>query len=242
MKHSTANTHFVGVPAQYAAFCRWSGWHRSRCYQDLAASWPKRLPMAQTEAAFAIRQLMQAVFQLSRRQGFAGMGMRELSRQSGISLGGLYSWVDSKQQLAEIAVLHTRRIICRGLLDHMHSEASPAEALFGFIRGHLFLTERYREWFYFAYMEARAFTGASRERIQDVQRESRRWLDATLARGVETHGWQLDPQGLSCEHIKALLQHWYVARGQFRQSGVSVEAYLASVETAVARMIQGEPA
>jgi AcrR family transcriptional regulator len=182
---------------------------------------------------------MQAVFRLSRERGFAAMGMRDLSRASGISLGGLYTWVSNKQQLAELALAHTRRIVLHGLLQRLPDELSPEQALLGFVRGHLFLSERFREWFYFSYMEARAFSGVSRERALDIQSEARAWLDEVLRRGEQEHTWQAHDMRLLADLIRAMLQHWYVSRGQFRSRGVGVEAYCRACEQAVLRLTGG---
>jgi TetR/AcrR family transcriptional regulator, cholesterol catabolism regulator len=70
-------------------------------------------------------------------RGYEGASMRDLSRASGMSLAGLYHYVDSKERLLYLIQRHAFATI----LDHLHhgleGQSDPVERLRILIRNHL---------------------------------------------------------------------------------------------------------
>ena len=49
-----------------------------------------------------LQKIFEATFKLSNTHGFQGMSLRDLSKETGISMGGLYSYIGSKNDLASV--------------------------------------------------------------------------------------------------------------------------------------------
>jgi AcrR family transcriptional regulator len=70
-------------------------------------------------------------------RGYEGASMRDLSRASGMSLAGLYHYVDSKERLLYLIQRHTFATILERLHQRLEGETDPITRLRIFIRNHL---------------------------------------------------------------------------------------------------------
>jgi len=104
-------------------------------------------------------------------RGYEGASMRDLSRASGMSLAGLYHYVDSKERLLYLIQRHTFATILERLHESLEGETDPVTRLRLFIRNHL-------EYF-LANMKAMkvlsheddVLTGDYGEQVQTIKRE-----------------------------------------------------------------------
>lgn len=70
-------------------------------------------------------------------RGYEGASMRDLSRATGMSLAGLYHYVDSKERLLYLIQRHTFATILGRLHERLEGESDPVTRLRIFIRNHL---------------------------------------------------------------------------------------------------------
>jgi AcrR family transcriptional regulator len=70
-------------------------------------------------------------------RGYEGASMRDLSRASGMSLAGLYHYVDSKERLLYLIQRHTFATILERLHSRLEGETDSVKRLRIFIRNHL---------------------------------------------------------------------------------------------------------
>src|ERR1700723_4331204 len=70
-------------------------------------------------------------------KGYAGASMRDLSRESGMSLAGLYYYFESKERLLYLIQKHTFTTIVQGLKARLQSVNDPEERIRIFIVNHL---------------------------------------------------------------------------------------------------------
>src|SRR5579864_3493489 len=69
--------------------------------------------------------------------GYEGASIRDISRSSGVSLSGLYYYVESKQKLLYLIQLNTFKTILSRLQRAVLGTASPAERLSRLVHNHL---------------------------------------------------------------------------------------------------------
>jgi len=88
-----------------------------------------------------VRNLMRifdAALRISNERGFQAMTMRSLSRETGMSMGGLYAYFSGKEDLLEM-LLRTGRITTKQILEEQVNQATdPESRLRSAIRAHLF--------------------------------------------------------------------------------------------------------
>ncbi|HKV27222.1 MAG TPA: TetR/AcrR family transcriptional regulator [Candidatus Acidoferrales bacterium] len=70
-------------------------------------------------------------------KGYEGASIRDISRASGVSLSGLYYYVESKQKLLYLIQIHTFRTILSRLQHDLRSISDPAARLRILVHNHL---------------------------------------------------------------------------------------------------------
>lgn len=191
----------------------------------------------ETTALPNLRKIFLATLSISASTGFQSMGLRDLSAATGISLGALYSYIDSKEQLLHMIIGHVIDCLKRGLGDPAQWPEAPQHRLAHLIRAHLYLSEVLAPWFYFTFMEARHVTepgDTSPDRI-DALVDTMIHDCLELARSSGILRW--DDTGMATTLIRPLIQDWYVKRQKFEDQGLPVEYYADAVTAFVEQAV-----
>ncbi len=174
--------------------------------------------------------IVDATIKLSNRQGFHATSLRDLAKATGISMGGLYSYFDTKDTLL-MMILGEVASAASDVLGGASAEtvADPREHLRWLIRAHIRLTERMLPWFVFAFMEAKAFPAAGKAAAVESELAVEKIFADVVARGVAQGVFRACDPLMSAALIKPLLQEWYVKRAKYRRRGVDWQRYAESV-------------
>jgi AcrR family transcriptional regulator len=175
-------------------------------------------------------RIVQTTLTLSNRQGFHSMSLRELATASGLSMGALYTYFDSKDTLLMMILDEVWSAVSATLGSPPAFLADdPVRRLRWLLETHVYLTETMQPWFLFAYMEAKAFPREGREKARRSELATEALIAEALADGVRRRQFAVANIELTASLIKPLLQDWYVKRGKYRRRGVSPEQYVQSV-------------
>ncbi|NMM43352.1 TetR/AcrR family transcriptional regulator [Rhodospirillaceae bacterium KN72] len=186
---------------------------------------------------FAIRKLsviVTAALNLSNSNGFQAMSLRDLSKASGVSMGGLYAYFDSKTTLLKMILEEVTGQVQRVLADPPQTMTiDPVDHLKWLIDTHIRLTEAMQPWFSFAFLEAKNFPPSERRTAVDSEILTESYFAAVIDRAVAEGRFRADVSPLLPSLIKPLLQEWYVKRSKYRRRGVSMETYIETVQDLV---------
>ncbi len=172
-----------------------------------------------------MEKIFVATFRLANEVGFRAMSLRDLCRETGLSMGGLYGYIEGKDQLAEMiedVVRHATQELPRMFA---HVEA-PLERLESLVRGTIYLSEILQPWFYFVYMDSRVLNFEQRA----MAKSSELAVQAQLAGILDE--LRPPPGGdttLLAAHILSMLQDWYLKRWKYRAAKVGVDEFADSV-------------
>jgi AcrR family transcriptional regulator len=172
-----------------------------------------------------LERIFSATLSISNRKGFQAMSMRDLSREANLSMGALYSYFASKEDL--LAMLQNqRRTVTKRILDELIArETKPDARLRAAILTHLYLSEAMQPWFYFSYMEAKNLSKKEQDLAVASELYTEKLLADILNQGRIQGAFELrDPQ-LTASVIKAMLQDWYLKRRKYAKRRVSVDQY-----------------
>jgi AcrR family transcriptional regulator len=172
-----------------------------------------------------LERIFSATLKISNKKGFQAMSMRDLGRETNLSMGALYSYFTSKEDLLAMLQDQRRTITKRILEACIEQESDPAAKLRAAILAHLYLSEAMQPWFYFSYMEAKNLSRVE----QDLAVASEIYTENLLAeilRQGQSRGCFLprEPQ-LTASVIKAMLQDWYLKRRKYHIKKISVDQY-----------------
>lgn len=191
----------------------------------------ERIRVRKPQAAVAnLARIVRTFLRLTNRKGFHATSLRELSEAAELSMGGLYSYFDSKDTLL-LMILGEVDSTMREVLDAAPQEAraDPLRHLRWVIDAHVRLTEVMQPWFVFVYMEAKSFPPAARQAAIDSERLVEGVLEEIIEKGRASGQFAVDDPVLTAALIKPLLQDWYVKRSKYRRRGIGIERYIAGV-------------
>ena len=105
-------------------------------------------------AALNLEKIFNATFQLVYRKGFQAMSLRDLSQAAGISMGGLYAYIGSKEDLA-MAVQKVLRQYNEAMVGQLTetTELTEVQRIKAIVYGEIYMMEQLSAWYYFCYME-----------------------------------------------------------------------------------------
>jgi len=172
-----------------------------------------------------LANIFNTALRLSNEKGFQAMSLRDLSRTSGLSMGALYSYFTSKEELLEIIQNQGRRLTRSVLTKQIDINAEPGEMLRTAIRTHLYLTEIMQKWFYFSYMETKNLDKPQQKKSIESELETEQVFIDILEEGSRKNVFHVENSILTASVIKSMLQDWYVKRWKYTRRQISVDEY-----------------
>ena len=193
-----------------------------------------RSPQAATEN---LTRIIEATLRIANRKGFAAMTLRELAGESGLSLGGLYAYIGSKDELARLIQRRVSLTLGEVMDSALDGIDDSRVRLATAIEAHLLTTEALREWFFFLYMEAHHLAPDERRKAVVMEQGSER-IFADIIRAGQQQSLYADVQPeIAAGLIKAMLQDWYLKRHKHGERGLDVAAYADTVTAAAQAML-----
>jgi len=199
---------------------------KEHLYREIYQANRERIQVKKKETVIRnLARIFDAAFKISNEKGFQAMSMRDFSRETGLSMGALYSYFASKDELLDMILRQGRRLVLRILEEHIHPIDDPVAKLETAIRVHIYLSEALQPWFYFSFMEAKNMSPKEKEKTVASELYTDQMLADILTQGQDAHLFaRRDPQQ-SAGGIKALLQDWYVKRWKYARRRTEVDRY-----------------
>src|ERR1700739_1836452 len=94
-------------------------------------------PAPETRYTRRLAEILNHATEVFCRKGYEGASMRDLSRESGMSLAGLYYYFESKERLLYLIQRHTFTTIVQRLKTRLQGVDDPEERIRIFILNHL---------------------------------------------------------------------------------------------------------
>jgi len=232
MKISELPVHFT-----LAQFCEATPLDQNNVWQILLERNAERIGVKRREAALEnLERIFCATFRLANKVGFREMSLRDLCRETGLSMGGLYGYIENKDQLAgmiEDMVRHVTELL-PGWFKHVPQPLDEIESL---LRAHIFLSEIFQPWAYFVFLESRTLQLEQR----DIAKGSELNVQNHMASLLKTTGrFSREETQLLAAHCMSLVQDWHLKRWKFGGVDVSADAFADSVVQFVRSYVRGE--
>jgi len=173
-------------------------------------------------------KILDAALTLSNEKGFAAMSLRDLSAKAGLSMGALYTYFSSKEELLQM-IQRQSAVVVQVLLDQIEGIEDPLSKLKRVIQSHIFLSEVMQPWFYFAYMETKNLAKQEHKKAIEAELATEKLLIDIMKEGRDKGDFKAVNMELAGAVIKAMLQDWYLKRWKYARRNVSVEKYAAFV-------------
>jgi len=195
-------------------------------YRDLFKENQSRIRIKKEETAIKnLARIFDAALTISNEKGFSAMSLRDLSSEAGLSMGALYSYISSKDDLLDMLLQQGRIVVFRVLLEQIAGVDSPRDRLKIAVQTHLYLSEIMQPWFYFLYMETKNFRKEDHKKAIESELFTENIFQEILDQGISAGQFRPVDVLLTSAVIKAMLQDWYLKRWKYERRNVSVEEY-----------------
>ena len=185
-----------------------------------------------------LEKIIIAALEIGSRKGFHSTTTRDLAEGSGLSMGAIYTYVNNKEMLLRMILAGVGFAVESVIAPSDPGESSnPAARLRGLIRRHVEVTETLQPWFYFAFMEVKAFDKAARDMALRSELRTEGLLAEAIRDGIAEGLFIDQPPLILAGLIKPLLQDWYIKRWKFRKRGITSAAYIEAVTGFIDRAI-----
>ncbi|HQG30960.1 MAG TPA: TetR/AcrR family transcriptional regulator [Deltaproteobacteria bacterium] len=194
--------------------------------RDLLAQNRDRIKIKKEKVAVKnLVRILDAALSISNQKGFASMSLRDLSSEAGLSMGALYSYISSKEELLDMMQQQGRSLIVKILGEYLGDINDPLEKLKRGIQVHLYLSEVMQPWFYFSYMETKNLPKEVHKKSIEAELYTEQIFTEIIEAGIKEGRFRKSNPQMVSAALKALLQDWYLKRWKYERRKVSVEAY-----------------
>ncbi len=166
-----------------------------------------------------------ATLKLSSKKGFSAMSLRDLCRETGLSMGALYSYFSTKEDLLNIIREQSQRFISTVMLEMIEQAETIQEKLRTAIQTHLYLSEIMPEWFIFFFMETRTMKKEEQKKAIASELFTEKIFMDIFEEGNRQKVFSVENPMLMASVIKPMLQDWYLKRWKYSRRKVSVDEY-----------------
>lgn len=164
------------------------------------------------KAKFAVANLQKifaATFNVSAVSGFDRMSLRDLSRNTGMSMGAIYSCISKKEDIA-LMVADT----VRQSSELTRRYALQVEDLWlrieDGIRYHLYASTLLQPWYFFLFFETRCLPEQQQTESTNIELEGIKSFQGHIEEGVKQGVFHCDNPAMVANTIVVLLEDWYL--------------------------------
>ena len=164
------------------------------------------------KARFAVANLekiLSATFQVSATSGFDRMSLRDLSRQTGMSMGSIYSCISKKEDIA-LMIADIVRLSSELTRQHAMQSDSLWIKIEQSIRFNLYASTLLQPWYFFLYFETRCLPEAQQRESKQIELDGIKSFEAQIKSGVESGEFHTKDPRMAANTIVVLLEDWYL--------------------------------
>lgn len=176
-----------------------------------------------------LENIFNSTFKLTGEKGFQAMSLRDLSRETQISMGGLYSYIGSKNELASVIEAVLRHYINKVLGSLASLDLDPVTHLKALIFGETYLNEILNPWFYFCFMELKGLPREQQEKAMDLELETQEILVKNFNEGINQGIFSCEDPRMLAAHTIGLLQQSYLKRWKYRRMQINSDKLAQSI-------------
>ncbi|MDQ1566645.1 MAG: hypothetical protein QOF96_1525 [Actinomycetota bacterium] len=179
-------------------------------------------------------QIVEAATRLVARQGFAKTVVRDIAEEANISVGLVYEYVRSKEDILFLIYEHWSRVWGEGLEKAIARGKDPLDQLLSAVSFLVGTADKHTDVTHLFYRESGHLSEYGTDQAKQTEREMVDRLTAILEAAVAAELLRPDTDCLAVATSLILLSHGWVLKGYLLRKGRTPASYATSlVETAV---------
>lgn len=175
-------------------------------------------------AVINLQKLFTAMFEICSEIGFHEMSLRQLSQETGISMGGIYSCLTNKDSLA-VMVKDIVNCVSNDIIVASNDIDSEIEAIHFIVQQHLFASTTLRHWFYFLFFETRSLSNDQLQQSLNIEIRLIQQLCLLINQGQQKGIFSVLDSEYVAAAILSCTQEWYLKPWKHDNSPHTVDKF-----------------
>jgi AcrR family transcriptional regulator len=183
------------------------------------AARPRRITTIVQDQALVERrheQIFRAASRIFISRGYHAATVREIAREAGLSLGSLYSYIRTKEDILFLVFQKLTNTLRENIRQAIEGIDDPVEQMRAALRADLETTERYQDEILLMYQETKSLDRESLHHVLAGEADYVRFFEEILRAGYERGGFRGDPR-LTADVITYLCSLVALRRWNLRQ-------------------------
>jgi TetR/AcrR family transcriptional regulator, cholesterol catabolism regulator len=173
--------------------------------------------MERTRIRWRLSQFREAAKSVIAEKGYGGMTMQDLAETADVSVGLVYQYVKSKEDVLMLVIEDLMDTYRSAISDAVSAQDDPVESLAAGFMAYASVVDRYRAVTSVGYREYGGFSPGGRKQAQQWELESNRLLEELVERCIETGAFrEVDPHLVAYDLVLLAhmwsLKHWDLGR------------------------------
>jgi len=156
-----------------------------------------------------LEKILKATFEVSSESGFDRMSLRDLSRQTGMSMGAIYSCISKKEDIA-LMISDIVRLSSEMTRAHAGKSDTSWQQIEQCIRFHLYASTLLQPWYFFLYFETRSLPEEQQKSSKRIELGAIESFEYSIKAGIESGEFKANNPYMVANTIVVLLEDWYL--------------------------------
>ena len=173
-------------------------------------------------------QIFEAAIRLFSKKGYHTTTLREISKESGITLGNLYDYINTKEDILYIIQRRATQVVMEAISKKREKNLDPVEKLKRLINSELDAMNRYQDLILIIYQESHAM---GKEILRSLLMSERRHIEQyekLISKGIRKGYFKATNVRMMANLIKMLIDTWVVKRWDLKKK-VTLEEMRQSI-------------
>lgn len=171
----------------------------------------------EARAAWRRSQIITAAVRLLETQSFNQMSMSDLAEEAQISVGTIYQYVESKEDVLVVVIMDILEAYRAAMTPIIESVEDPVERLRRAFRAYCEVVESRRSAVVLGYGASRALPAEGRKKVMELEQATTGLFADCVHAGVEAGVFETKSEELVAWDLAVLahtwaLKHWYMSR------------------------------
>jgi len=162
-------------------------------------------------------QIFEAAIRLFSKKGYHTTTLREISKESGITLGNLYDYINTKEDILYIIQKRATQVVMEAISKKKEKGLDPVEKLKRLINSELDAMDRYQDLILIIYQESHAMSKKTLNALLMDERRHVQQFEELISEGIRNGYLKQINTRMLANMIKMLIDAWVVKRWDLRE-------------------------
>jgi AcrR family transcriptional regulator len=165
-----------------------------------------------------LEKIFTTTFAISSVSGFDKMSLRDLSKKTGMSMGGIYSCITKKEDIA-LMVADVVRLSSEMVRQHALKAPGLWEQIEQSIRFHLYASTLLQPWYFFLYFETRSLPEEQQLQSKQIELDAIQSLEIQIEAGIVSGAFKSTNSNMVANTLLVMLEDWYLKPWKYQSDG-----------------------